>query len=221
MRYKTLNAGNDFNRFSDPLQRTTGLGPNWAIGFHNPSQAGWFNPEGAFVTLSSGLNLNNPTGGGSAVRIMTLPLNVPGLLSVAQFSELQIVNGTGAASFSGGPLVFGHGDVSNGTASNYVLGINLGNTTNLVSSNGTTDTVLIANAGAWANGDVFRLAITPTPPQGPNLLTIFRNGTAVRTFTDPAISNSVFGLPGIYFGGASAANAIKFINFRCGPGLGS
>jgi len=212
-----LNVG----EFSDTLLRTSfTLGTPWIIGVSDPSQAGWFNYSGGiFTNGATGLNLKNPTGGGSSCSIPIPLAENFGWGGLTQFAECTVVSVS--AFGDSGPAVSLCGDSMQGTANGYFAALtNAGNVDIRVGNVG--ERVVAAAVTTWLANDVIRIAVVFNA--GSNDIKISKNGTLISTTNDanaarPIASNA--GICGFYFKGASAGAASQMKNFRGGLGLGS
>lgn len=207
-------GGQGFDTFSDTFQRTA-LGVNWAVCFHDVSEAGQYNP-GPFITLSANtLSIGNSSGAGQAASMRLQPLLIGGAMGLNQFAEATIATGSAALSAIG-PGVAAFCDRSQPTVNGYYLG--LGVSVCDLRRMGAAGTVITANFTAAANGDKFRIAVQFNTPVGSNTIRTFKNGTLVNTTIDAAPSTS--GLPCMYIGSCVTGNTITFSQFRCGVGSG-
>jgi hypothetical protein len=212
-------------QFSDSMLRTTGLGANWTLGYSDPSQASWYNATGGVTTtLANGLELQNPTGGGASVSIPIICNRLSAILGASQFAECQITNSVGVAAVDAGPAVAVSGDSSIGNANGYFATIEFAGPNGFgiaVSNVGERIVLGFGGSRTWVLGDVIRIAVQFQPTQ--NIVTVFKNGVNVGQATDVNAARPVqgLGLPGFFWKGCSAGNAIFFDNWRGGIGTGS
>lgn len=208
-------GGNELTSFSDDFNRTA-LGVNWAVGFHDVTEAGQYNPGPYINIVTASLSLGNSSGAGQAASIRIQPLLIGGAMGKNQFAEATIAANATALS-AAGPGVAAFSDRSQPTVNGYYLG--LGVSVCDLRRMGTAGVVITANFTAAAVGDKFRIAVVFNTPVGSNTVLTFKNNVLVNTTIDAAPSTS--GLPCMYLGSCVPANSIRFTPFRCGVGLGS
>lgn len=206
-------------RFSDGFVRTTGIGPNWTLGYHDPTKAGAFNPTISMNTTGN-LIFQNATGGGSYAHVPLVPNVVGALNGKTQFAELKWTAGAVNAADLGPAVAFENNDLIVGGAMNGYFAAIKPNVNRIdVEYCDTALTVIQANVSALAIGDTLKISVTFGAAS--NLIQVFRNGAVVFTKTDTVGSPAGLpssGLPAIYFGAGVAGASISVTNFRCGPG---
>lgn len=203
-------------KFSDSLQRTTPIGPNWILGYYNPTLGN--------ITLGlseslTGLNMTNAGGGGSHGYIALYPIgySVNAVFGKPQFSEI-VIAATAGSFPSAGPMVASYGDSISGQQTGYFANIEPPNQLSLLTANSTA-TSLASGLGATPVSSVIRISVVFGASS--NTVVTYINGVVVNTFTDSSGGRPTVGLPGIWMAGFSSGTSLTFSNFRCGLGTGS
>jgi hypothetical protein len=202
--------------FSDSLQRTTGLGVNWMIGYYDPTQASAATPT--IATLSTGLELGNTSGGGSSSSVLIQPVVLGAIIGLSQFAQVTLVSNGGAGNFpSAGPAVATQGDPLSATSNGYFANIQPTNNFLQIRVANVGQRLVQNNIGSTvANGVTVRISVIFQPTQ--NVITISINGIVQGTFTDSNAARPITGLPGIFYKGAGNTGTEVLSNFSGGLG---
>lgn len=228
MRFKIYGAGGPLTFFSDTMQRTTGIGPNWTVGYTDSTQANFFTPTGGMLLSLTGIRFSNSTGGGSSCSVDVLPtIFQNGVDGLAQFSEAKIAQQIGVLSngSDSGPGVFLQtGDPSNSQSqTGYNIFVSPNFALSIVQAN-VVERVVLSRGGAgtqdWSVGDTVR--ISAVYGTGLNTIKLWKNGVLLATTTDAnATRPQAGGIPGFWFRGATAGQGMIYSNFRGGLGDGT
>lgn len=221
-------SGGPLKLFSDTMQRTTGIGPNWAVGYSDATQASFFSATGGLLLSLTGIRFSNSTGGGSSCSITTLPIILDdGVSGRNQFAEAKIAQQIGVASngTDAGPgVMLQTGDPSNNQSqTGYDIFVSPNFALSIVQSN-VVERVVLSRGGAgtqdWVVGDTVRLSVVIGSSS--NALTLWKNGAVIATVTDNnATRPTSGGIPGFFWRGSAVAQGLVFSNFRGGVGNGS
>jgi len=206
-------------QFSDSFLRLTGIGVNWCLGYSDPNQVGWYNSTGGITTgVTNGLQLRNPTGGGSQATFQISNLLLGAVMGLTQFAEFQVTSSIGVAGWDAGPSVAMSGDSSIANQNGYYLQVLIGGSVGLTVCNIGGRSVQ-AGVTTWVVGTLLRLSVQFQASQ--NIIKVFQNGVLATTVTDNNAARPTTGLPGIWNRGEVAGNSIFFANWRGGFGQGS
>jgi len=228
VKFKIFGGGGPLTQFTDTMQRTTGIGPNWAVGYEDQTQASFFTVTGGLFLSLTGITMKNSTAGGTSCCVDILPwLLANGVEGLAQFAEGKIAAQIGVASNgsdTGPGVLLQTGDPSNPQSqTGYSVFVSPNFALSIVQSN-IVERVVLSRGGAgtqdWAVGDVIRLSVVPSAAS--NALTLWQNGAVIATVTDNnATRPTAGGIPGFYFRGAAVNQGMTWSNFRGGLGNGS